>query len=168
MTLPSRPRIRIPMTPIDLIMESAGWTILIILWVITLSRYELLPETIPTHFNAAGEPDSYGRKATLLILPALGTILFISMTVLNRFPHRFNYPTTITPENALRQYTIATSMIRYLKLAIVVVFLMIVVGTIRTVSGNASGLGAWFLPLFMGMIFLPIGCFLIISLQNTK
>jgi hypothetical protein len=49
------------------------------------------------------------------------------MTVLNRFPHIFNYTTTITEENALREYTRATRLVRYLKLTMVLI-LGIVVG----------------------------------------
>ena len=80
----------------------------------------------------------------------------------NKYPHVFNYQSEITDENALHQYTNATRLIRFLKLTIVIIFGLIVFRTIQNVSGNADGLGTWFLPLTLGMIFIPIIYFLMI------
>jgi hypothetical protein len=52
------------------------------------------------------------------------------MTILNRYPYLFNYPIAINSENALRQYTNSTRMIRYLKLSVVTIFTLIVLFTI--------------------------------------
>jgi uncharacterized membrane protein len=40
-----------------------------------------LPARIPTHFNLAGQPDSWGTPAMLLLLPALGVGLYLLMTL---------------------------------------------------------------------------------------
>ena len=78
----------------------------------------------------------------------------------------FNYPSQITKENAVHQYTNATRMMRVLKLVIVVLFGLIVFRKIQIVNGHADGLGTWFLPLTMGMIFIPMLYFLIKSLKK--
>jgi hypothetical protein len=44
---------------------------------------------------------------------------------------------------------------------IVIIFGLIVLKTIQSVNGNADGLGTWFLPLTMGLIFIPMFYFLI-------
>jgi len=90
------------------------------------------------------------------------------MTILNKYPHVFNYQSEITDENALHQYTNATRLIRFLKLTIVIIFGLIVFRTIQNVSGNADGLGTWFLPLTLGMIFIPIIYFLISANKEKK
>ena len=67
----------------------------------------------------------------------------------------FNYPSQITKENAVHQYTNATRMMRVLKLVIVVLFGLIVFRKIQIVNGNANGLGAWFLPFTIGVFYNP-------------
>jgi hypothetical protein len=72
--------------------------------------------------------------------------LFAGIRALNKYPHIFNYPTEITAENALRQYTTATRLLRYLKPMVVVIFFAIAQQTISTATGTSAGLGLWFLP----------------------
>ena len=163
-----RPKITPIPTTGDKLVELFGWLILIALWAITIINYSSLPDTIPTHFNAAGEADGFGSKATILSLPVIASLLFIGLTVLNRFPHVFNYPTAITQDNALRLYTLATRMLRYLKLVLVLVFGGIEFMTIQNATGKAAGLGVWFLPLTLVLIFIPLIFFVIKSIQANK
>jgi uncharacterized membrane protein len=163
-----RPKITLIPSTADKLMELLGWLILIALWGYTISHFSNLPETIPTHYNAAGEADDFGGKTSIIRLPVIATLLFIGITVLNRFPHIFNYPTTITQDNALRLYTLATRMLRYLKLVLVTIFGGITFKTIQTASGESSGLGGWFLPLTAGLIFIPMIYFVIKSVQGKN
>ena len=162
-----RPKIKLIPTTADKLVDILGWIILLALWALTITNYSSLPDTIPTHFNAAGEADGFGSKVTILSLPVIATLLFIGLTVLNRYPHSFNYPTAITQDNALRLYTLATRMLRYLKLVLVLVFGGIEFMTIQNATGKAAGLGVWFLPLTLVLIFLPLIYFLIKSVQKN-
>ena len=163
-----RPKIKLKLTTTDKIFEILGWTSILAIWVLTITNYTNLPDTIPIHYNGAGQADGFGGKGNILTLPLIATILFIGLTILNKFPHVFNYPTNITADNALRQYTNATRLIRYLKFIIVVIFGLIALQTIRNVNGQTSGLGAWFLPLTLGLIFFPMTYFMIKSFKTTK
>ncbi len=164
----ARPKFKLELTPTDKIVEVVGWFTLAILWILTLWNYGSLPETIPTHFNASGQPNDYGSKGTLLMLPIIATVLFFGMTILNKYPQAFNYPTHITDANALRQYTNVTKMVRYLKLAVVLIFLFIVFKTLKTVEGAAEGLGIWFLPLTFGLVFIPMIFFGVNAFKKEK
>ncbi len=156
-----RPRIRLPLTPTDRLIEVAGLLLLLALWAAVALAYPGLPDRIPSHFDASGRPDDYGPKATILLLPVIGTVLFSGMTALNRFPHLFNYLRPITPENAKQEYTSYTRMIRITKLVVLLIFNGIVQLTLRTVAGRSAGLGPWFLPLALGLIALPVLYFLL-------
>ncbi|MFT6971262.1 MAG: putative membrane protein YhdT [Roseivirga sp.] len=68
--------------------------------------------------------------------------------------------------DALRQYTNATRLIRLLKLALVLIFGLIVFQTIQNVLGHSDGLGAWFLPATLSLIFLPILFYIIKSIKK--
>ncbi len=162
-----RPKIKLELTITDKTLELLGWLSILAIWGLTITYYTNLPDTIPTHYNVAGKVDGFGGKATILILPLIATILFVGMTILNSFPHLFNYPTKITKENVLRQYTNATRMIRRLKLTIVIIFGLILFKTIQNASEPSDGLGTWFLPLAMGLIFIPLTYFLIKSFKTN-
>jgi len=155
-----RPRIKLELTTTDKTFELIGWLLIIAIWSLTIINYSNLPNIIPTHFNGAGQADGFGEKRMIFILPLIATVLFIGMTVLNKFPHAFSFPTNITKENAITQYTNATRMIRYLKLIIVVIFGLISFKTIQHANGQTEGLGVWFLPLILGLTFLPTMYFL--------
>ena len=161
-----RPKTKIERTPSDNILEIMGWVALVGLWILILVNYSNLPDIIPTHFNGAGKVDNYGGKATLFMLPIIATLAYIGLTVLNNYPHIFNYPAKVTAENALRLYSNATRMIRYLKFVIVLVFTLIVFMTLRTAAGESEGLGAWFLPFTFGLIFIPLGIFVVQSFKK--
>jgi hypothetical protein len=115
-----------------------------------------------------GQADGFGGKGNILTLPFIATTLFAGLTILNKFPHVFNYPINITADNALKQYTNAVRLIRYLKFIIVIIFGLIALQTIRNANGQTSGLGVWFLPLILGLIFIPLIYFVIKSFKPTK
>ena len=132
-------------------------------WLLLFLNYSELPEIIPTHYNASGEIDGVGEKSSLIHLPTVATIIYIVLTLLARYPHLFNYSPEITEENAVRQYTIASAMVRYLKCSIVLIFFLIMFKTIQSIEGSSEGLGQWFLPLVLGLVFVPILYFLVKS-----
>ena len=81
-----RPRIKVPLETLDIIIELINVTLLILLIVYTIMNYLELPETIATHFNAKGEADGYGNRLTICFLPssskAISTILTAPSTIL--------------------------------------------------------------------------------------
>ncbi len=156
-----RPKVKLELTTTDKVFELLGWLSIVAVWILTIKNYNNLPEIIPIHFNGSGQADGFGGKATILTLPIVSTILFIGMTVLNKFPHLFNHSTNTTKENKLRLYTNATRLIRYLKLILVIIFGFIVFKTIQNVNGEADGLGIWFTPITLGMILIPVIYFVV-------
>jgi uncharacterized membrane protein len=151
----TRPKIKLTLSPLDNAFELSGKIFLLIIWGLTACVFFKLPATIPIHFNASGQVDNYGSKATLLILPVLGTLLYLGLAQLNKYPHIFNYVTDITEDNARKQYTIATRILRFIKLAILFVFSVIILFTYLTAIGVTKGLGFWFLPLVFVLFTVP-------------
>ena len=154
-----RPKPQLTLAPADKIIDIAGWAALILLWFVTLMVYASLPETIPTHFNAAGQADDHGSKMMILFIPAIGTLLFAGLTVINYYPQAFNFPTAITAENAQRQYANATRMIRTLRLSIVIIFSLLVFLINKATRTEDGTLGFWFLPCMLAIILIPLGFF---------
>lgn len=163
-----RPKLKLELTKIDKIVEIMGWLLICANWALVINTYKSLPNIIPTHYNGAGLADGFGDKSMIFTLPLVATVLFVGLTILNRFPHIFNYPTDISTNNALKQYTNATRLIRYLKVIFVVIFGLISYQTIKHAKGQTEALGVWFLPLTLGLIFIPIIYFLIKLSRSTK
>ena len=162
-----RPQIKIQKTKIERTIDFLTWVIVTAVCVYTIVEYTHLPKTIPIHFNSAGVADGFGNKSTILTLPIILVFLTILMSLVSKFPHQFNYPNKITPEIALRQYKLATNLIRNLKLAIVFIFSQITVSTIWIANGKKTGLGIWFLPLSVGIIFTLIILFIFQSKKEN-
>jgi uncharacterized membrane protein len=163
-----RPIIKLELTTTDKAIELLGWISIMAIWLLTIISYTNLPDIIPTHYNAEGDPDGFGGKRLILIEPFIATVIFFGMTILNKFPHTYNYLTEITTENALKHYTDATRLIGYLKLNVVIVFGLILLQTIRNANGQADGLGTWFTPMTICLLFIPIAYYLIKSSQAKK
>lgn len=163
----NRPDIQPDFTLIDKLMEWAAWLFMIALWLTVILRYDALPLIIPTHFNAAGEVDDTGDKMVVFFLPIIATLMFIVITVLSQYPRIFNFPVSITPENALRQYTNAVRMLRYLKMVIALIFFWITTVVMLKAAGNTSGfIGPWSLPLLIALIILPMTYFLFKAIRQ--
>lgn len=151
-----RPNIQPNLTATDTLLEIGGGLALVAIWLLIVLHYTELPNIIPIHYNAAGDADAFGAKTNILVLPIIASLLYFGLTALNKYPYIFNYPAAITKENALKQYTYATRLIRFLKLAIVFIFGCIVWTTIHYDTKNGNTLESWFLPVAVGLLFLPL------------
>ena len=160
----NRPKIDVPKEPIDLIIDLSSATILILIIVYTLIVYPELRETIPIHFDGSGQADGFGDKSTLWLLPGIAIVLFLGLFILNRYPHLHNYMVNITPENALKNYTFSTRVLRIVNLLCAILFAFIQYKMIAGAQEKAAELGSWFLPIVIGTsVLLPI---ILIYYQN--
>lgn len=138
-----RPKIKPPLQSFDVVFEIAALLGLAALWWLAASNYNQLPERIPTHFGFDGNPDGFGPKSRIWLLPVLGLVLYLFMGYLARKPHTYNYAVKITPENAEREYSLATRILRGLRAFIMLLFAYLVWGTVTTAQGSADGLSTW-------------------------
>lgn len=138
-----------PLEPLDNIVDLMSATILTMIVVYTAINFSDLSDTIPTHYNASGEPDGFGNKMYIWLLPAIGIITFIVLFVLNKFPHLHNYKFNITQDNALKNYRFMTRVFGFTALFITILFVFIQYLMIEQGKGNATGFSAWFTPLII-------------------
>lgn len=157
----TRPKRKISPDKYDKILEVASAVFLFILLVLPLYYYPTLPDVIPNHFNASGEPDGYGSKISIWFMPIIGLVIYITMIFLNRYPHVFNYTIEITESNAAYQYRQATKLIRILNLLVTGLFSYIVYNMIQSAQNGSGGLGTWFMPCVIVGSLAPIVWYLI-------
>ncbi len=143
-------------SPLDLTINVIGWLVFIGLGYYIYQNYSALPEEIPTHFNLTGGADATGPKSYLWLFYVVGLAIFILLTLTDGRPEKMNYPVSITEENREQLYEIGAGMLRFLKLAIVVLWSLIAHRTIEIASGVRDGLGNELLIVSVTLIFLPI------------
>lgn len=162
----NRPKLRIVLNARDKIFEISGWILVPLIWIFAIYYFLKLPQIIPTHFNSDGIADNFGNKTSLFIIPIITTVLFTALSFLNKFPHLFNYRNEITPENALRQYTSATRLIRYLKNMITLIFGIILTDFVGNIYNQSVIPSVLVLPVILLLLILPVLFMLFKNLNN--
>ncbi len=134
--------------------------------ILILQAWSSLPATIPIHFDAVGNPDGYGSKGMIWLLPAISVVMIPAMLFLRRFPWLSNVPIEITEENALHQYSLINRLLSLLACFVSLLFLTLVYDTISIAGGGSSLLGWIFMPIFLGSITVPIIWYFIAALKG--
>jgi uncharacterized membrane protein len=142
----NRPEILVQRSPAERIIQVATVCCLVSLLAHAAYVWPNLPPRVPTHFGIAGAPDAWGSRASLLALPMMATVFFVTLTLLERIPHRYNYPIEVTAANAPRMYALGRRLVLSVKLILVLVFGFIFRTSADVALGKASGLPGWFLP----------------------
>jgi len=160
------PKLKIKLDTYDKVLEILGAASLMLIVLLPFNYYGELPDIIPSHFNAMGMADSYSSKSIIFVLPGIGFILYMALHTLNRYPHVFNYPKAITPENAAHQYRTATKLIRMINTILILAFTFITYSTILTALDLQSGIPSVFQYFFIGSL---VGSFILyfLNLKNV-
>lgn len=147
----ARPKIKLKLSPVDWLFDFVSIGLILFMWVLVLYMYNSQSDTIATHFDLTGKPNGYGSKQTLLGVPSIATASCILLFVLNRFPHSFNYPVTITEENAALHYSLATRTMRMMNVCMTLIFLFVLL-VMLPIGSNLRG---WILPVVL-LSFVPV------------
>lgn len=140
----------------DWLIELTGLAVLLVIIALVFSAYGGLPDRIPSHYDTSGAPDGYSGKSSILVLLGITVFMAVGLFILNHFPHVFNYPMEITAENAALQYKRATRLIRILNTITIALFSYMIYSTLQTATNEQSGLGTYFMPVFLTAMFAPI------------
>lgn len=159
-----RPKLKIPKTLLENILDIALIFLFITAAGSLVMQWSSIPDTVPTHFNAAGEPDGWGNKINLWILLGIGLLTWILLTVVEKYPHIYNY-FNLTEENAERQYKNARLMLNMIKNEMLLFFVFMSWVSGGVAKGTQKGLGVWILPLFIIGITGTIAFFIVRSIK---
>src|SRR6266404_7760467 len=103
------------MSPLQVAYEVVAVSGLLFHLVLVTRAWASLPSTIPVHYGFSGQPDAWGGRIEILELPVVSVLLYFGLTLLARYPHKLNYPWTITERNAEQQYRLAKSLVGAVK-----------------------------------------------------
>jgi uncharacterized membrane protein len=156
-----RPRLDIPRAQLEVFCDLIAAVVVIGTMVYLIAIWASLPATVPVHFNFAGQVDRWGGRNVLFSTSAVMLALYIGLSILQRFPHIYNYPFGLTPENVHRQYQVARQLLIFIKTEVVCVFAFIQWQTVSVARGRGETLGVWFLPVMMFVLFGTIAYYFV-------
>lgn len=151
-----RPRLRIPWTRVEVFCELAAAAAILGMLIYLRTVWWTLPARIPVHFNFSGQADRWGDRSSILGIFALMAALYAGLGVLQRFPHVYNYPFGLTPQNVHRQYLAARQLLTFIKFEMVCVFSFLGWRMIETARSASPSLGAWFIPVLALCLFATL------------
>ncbi|SFE05032.1 Protein of unknown function [Lentibacillus persicus] len=143
-----------------------SFILLILTAIYVLFQYGQLPDEIPRHFNASGEPDAWGGKGLLVGLLILYGFILILVFVLNYFffikrdaketMHFVNFPAIkkdgLTEEQMQLIKQKMVRMMAMINLFVSIMFSWILYGMVQTAMGHADGLSSGFMFLIILML----------------
>jgi len=150
-----QPVIKLPRTSIEIIFELIGVMAIFTMIFFLAKYYPGMPERIPIHFGVSGKPDGWGGKETLLINPFLGTLIYIGMWLLIKYPHIYGYTVNIYEEKARIKYLRERKFIGYIRNFMVILITYIEWKSIKAALGISPDFGPWFKVVILLFITLP-------------
>ncbi len=126
---------------------------LLYLW----ASFKVLPATIPTHFNMAGEADAFGPKNSVWALWFVSLGLYALLTAVVFIPltsRLWNLPSAVKAAPSGRQANTVYEMVAALKVLTVLTFLALSWQTVRLAKGSASE--GWVLLLTLAGVVAPL------------
>lgn len=118
--------------------------------------YSDLPERIPSHFDLAGKIDGWSERSTILTLVGWSSMLYIGLSLIQRYAHKLKYDARIKPEKLPEAYRMNVRLFRCTKAFALVVFAVITIQTYAKAVWNTNlDLVAWLYPAtFIAFVWL--------------
>ena len=120
--------------------KKSSLILLIILWGFTAVHYQDLPDSIPIHFNALGEPDKFGNRSHSWGIPIIALLLYL---LLNQISKR------------KKIHRKEVQIITWMQLNIQLLFGYLQVNMFLVSLGRNEGLGTGFLPFSILLLMVP-------------
>lgn len=132
-----------------------------------LAGPDRLPDRIPTHFDAAGNPNGWGSPSVLLFLVVLTIGIYLLITVVSLFPAGFNFPVQVTAQNRLRLEELGLNMVILIKVELACLFATLQWAMIQAARSGEGRLPPLLVPGFLILIFATVGWHLIAMVRTA-
>jgi uncharacterized membrane protein YidH (DUF202 family) len=118
-----------------------------------------LPDRVPRHFNWLGNPDGWGGKNGLLLLPLIALGIYILLTIASRYQKRINIPISVD-RDAPEVQSLLLGMSILLKTIVLYIFLYLAWANVNIAMGRRDSLGKPFVPACLAAVFVPMGLYM--------
>lgn len=136
-------------------LEVASLAALFAIFAILGARWTALPDQVPLHFDAAGQPDGWGGKNWLLLLLFLAGMEYIVFTAAARHQRLISLPIAIN-RDLPEVKSVLLGMAITFKAIVLFMLLYLTWAGVNTAIGRSAGLGKQFLPISLAAVFLAL------------
>lgn len=164
MALQDRPIIKIKKSRFEIMLDIFGILSFLSIGAYCIYIWPSLPDRVPMHYDMSGNIDGWGGKGSILIMPIIGGLMWILLTILERFPHIHNY-SGLTEENVERLYKNSRLLVNVMKNEMMIAFAYFTWKSIQDAFGNSINNGVWDLPIFLVVILGSLAFFIVRSFR---
>ncbi|MFN4081501.1 MAG: DUF1648 domain-containing protein, partial [Saprospiraceae bacterium] len=129
---------------------------LVVLWGLPMLYFAQMPDRIPVHFDGGGNPDRWGSRNELWVIPAIGLGMCALFSAMSRYPHHFSYLVKITEENAAYQYRLSVRMLRFVKISVLLIMVYASWSIIQATMADNAKLPGFFMPIVVVVSSAPM------------
>lgn len=122
--------------------------------------YSRLPERIATHFNAQGVANGLGARSTLWVLVGIAVLLYLILSVVGSLQGVVSLKRPLAPEREKVVLAESMAMVGWIKVEVCWMFVYLCLAMVRNGMGLQVGLGWWFLPVTLAVVFGTCGIYL--------
>ena len=98
--------------------------LILVMWIVAFVLFKKSPDTVPTHFNIAGEVDATGDKITIIVMAIVGTIVTIMALLAAYKPDKaINIPFSVSSPT---QYVKMMRMVRVIAVEVAILFIIVI------------------------------------------
>jgi uncharacterized membrane protein len=115
--------------------------------------YSRLPERIATHFNAEGMANGFGARSTLWVLVGIAVLLYVTLSAIEGVRSVVNLKRPLAPEREKIALEESMAMVGWIKAEVCWMFAYICLTMVRNGMGLQVGMGWWFLPVTLVVVF---------------
>ena len=154
----SRDRKKMPIPHSDRLLELVALAMVIMMLVLTGILYSKAPDTVPTHFNFAGDVDGWGGKGFYWILAAImlvGMIICASAAYNRKL---VNLPIRLKEPVFYRQIGLISRMCRIMTIAFGFIWLAVLLAMSASFIGMPEDVSVALIPLSV-MLMLGVAMF---------
>lgn len=115
-----------------------------------------LPGRIPIHFDALGHANEWGSPRSILFFLAFAVAMYLLLTIVSRFPSKFNYPVKVTALNRAQLEPLALSLLAWIKAEFLAFFVWMELAMVQAARDPDRGFRPYPLAMFAAMLFATI------------
>jgi uncharacterized membrane protein len=155
------------------ILDGASFVLLVVLLLVTgLAIYgpHQLPAHIPTHLDSLGQPDAFISRSSLEILPMVGVILFLVLSVVAAYSSLAKHAAKQDHESGPPVEGMVLKLIVWIKLELMAIFTCMQLNSLHTArhpDGGGSAWGIWMWVVVAG-IFGTVGWYLTMMIRMQR
>lgn len=113
-----------------------------------------IPERIAIHFTK-GEPDNWGLKYFLLVIPLIGLFSWWLIGLLTKRPEKLNY-INLTEKNREKQYTMAKKIMILMQNLLFIISIFANESLLRYAAGMENGVFNFFSLFLLAVILISL------------